>query len=203
MRTAGLRVLQLGKTMMVQLLSMRSPPRGRVASRVRFICVAMAVMSVLVRADRDCRAQSDVRVVTGIDGHYRVGCWTAVRVEGVRSDQRTGGEPQRSVLETRDGDGVRVAYEQVGSLDHGDWGYVVPGTEAAPLIIHGPSGILASTRFPIAGSPSRGASMVPSEMPWIVALGDSLGVDKIGANRLLGRDAALAVSMPQHAAGFP
>jgi hypothetical protein len=208
MRTAGLRLLQLGKTMMGQVLSMQSPPRSRVASLTQFIFIAVAVMSVLVFADRDCRAQSNVRVVTGIDGHYRVGCWTAVRVvdlggDDLGGDRLDGGKPQRSVLETRDGDGVRVAYEQVGSLSRGDWGYAVPGTEAAPLIIRGPSGILASTRFPIAGSPSRGASMVPSEMPWIVALGDPLGVNEIGANPLLRRDALMAVSMPDRAAGFP
>ncbi len=158
--------------------------------------VAALVMTALCASD--CMAQSDVRVVVGIDGHYRVGCWTAVRVaEGQHDDL------QQSVIETRDGDGVRVAYEQAGSLASGDWGYVVPGTEAAPLIIHGPSGIVASTRFPVLGSPSRGASMVPLEMPWIVAIGDPLGVNEIGANALLGRDALMAVSMPESAAGFP
>ncbi len=45
--------------------------------------------------------------------------------------------------------------------------------------------------------------MIPLKTPWIVAFGDPLGVDQIGANPLLNRDPMIAVSMPSDAGGFP
>ncbi len=155
--------------------------------------------SKLARADAATSPKSPTAdVIVGLEGHYRVGCWTALRVT---TDQ--GGAETSSSIETRDGDGVRVAYQQTTPLKKGTWGYVIPGSEAAPLIVRGDSQVLLSTRFPTLGSPSRGASMIPLTMPWIVAIGDPLGIDKIGANELLRRDALMAVSMPQSAAGFP
>lgn len=141
---------------------------------------------------------SEAEVVVGIAGHYRPGRWTGLRVvKGENVEERA------SVIETRDGDGVRVAYGQVAPLSIGTWGYAIPGSEATPLIIRGESETLLSTRFPTLGSPSRGESMIPRKMPWIVAFVDALGVDKIGANKLLNRDALMAVSTPKSAAGFP
>ncbi len=145
---------------------------------------------------------ADVRF--GIEGHYRVGRWTGVRVIA---------EPSTTSLETRDGDGVEVRYVQPetsaagtsgqDALGGGGWSYVIPGSEAAPLIVRDDSGIIATTRFPTVGSPSRGPAMIPLEMPWLVVLGDPLGVDQIGANELLDRDALVAVSRPSTADGFP
>ncbi len=139
------------------------------------------------------------KVSVGIDGHYRVGRWTGLRVEGA---------PSIRAIETRDGDGVEVRYLQPESSSSGGsggsaWSYAVPGSEAAPLIARDESGVVASTRFPTLGSPSRGPAMIPLEMPWLVVFGDPLGVDMIGANELLDRDALVAVSRPREAAECP
>ncbi len=139
------------------------------------------------------------KVAIGIEGHYREGCWTAMRLLG----EANGNAESSTLIETRDGDGVPVVYQQARPLSSGSWGYAIPGSEAAPLIIRGESKELLSTRFPMLDSPSRGASMIPRKMPWIVAIGNPLGVDKIGANELLDRDASIAVSMPTTAVGFP
>ncbi len=143
-------------------------------------------------------ARSVPEVIVGIEGHYRVGCWTAVRIVGSAS-----GIDNASLIETRDGDGVRVAYQQAQPLANGSWGYVIPGSEAVPLIVRGESEVLLTTRFPTLGSPSSGPSMIPLKMPWIVAIGDPLGVDQVGANEILNRDALIAVSIPKNADGFP
>jgi hypothetical protein len=139
------------------------------------------------------------KVSVGIDGHYRVGRWAGLRVEGA---------PSIRAIETRDGDGVEVRYVQPVSPSSGGsggvtWSYAVPGSEAAPLIVRDDSGVVVSTRFPTLGSPSRGAAMIPLEMPWLVVFGDPLGVDRIGANELLDRDALIAVSRPTEAAQCP
>ncbi|MDF1840843.1 MAG: hypothetical protein P1U77_05370 [Rubripirellula sp.] len=127
----------------------------------------------------------------GIEGHYRVGHWTAVQSPETAFDS----------IETRDGDGVEVRYGKPDPL--GQWGYVIPGSEAAPLMLRLDNEVVASTRFPTIGSPSRGPAMIPLETPWIVALGDPLGVDQIGYNEILGRDAVLAVSIPKNPQGLP
>lgn len=134
-------------------------------------------------------------VTVGIEGHYRVGRWTGVRLEGV----------SRAIasLETRDGDGVQVQYRQSQPIAGNGWGYVIPGSQAAPLILRADEEVILSTRFPTVGSPSRGPAMIPLKMPWIVAVGDPLGVDQIGANKLLGRDPMIAVSKPRHPGAFP
>lgn len=171
----------------------RWPSQGGIAPLAILVAISLGLSPSKVSF-----AQSAAEVVIGIEGHYRVGCWTAVRlVSGA------GGPSNSSVIETRDGDGVRVAYDQATPLTNNSWGYLVPGTEGAPLIVRGESQVLLSTRFPILASPSRGASMIPLKMPWIVAIGDPLGVDQIGANELLRRDALIAVSTPKSADRFP
>ena len=130
----------------------------------------------------------------GIQGHYRVGVWTGIRYSGSENIK---------TLETRDGDGAEVLYEQVGVLTDGDWAYAIPGSEAAPLILRNGEATIASGRFPTTGSPSRGAAMIPLDMNWIVVLGDPLGVDKVGANKLLNRDASIAVSQPTKSTELP
>ena len=130
-------------------------------------------------------------VQIGIEGHCRVGCWTGIRYLG--SDAVT-------AIETRDGDGVRVVYRQ---QPEAGWSYVIPGSEAAPLVIHGKDDVIRATRFPTLGSPARGVAMIPREMKWVVVFGDPMGIDTIGANKLLGRDAKIAVSKPQSPATLP
>lgn len=132
---------------------------------------------------------AEVRI--GIEGHYRVGHWTAVRTD----------ETEFDFLETRDGDGVEVRYRR--AAERGDWGYVIPGSEAAPLILRQGEDVVVSTRFPTLGSPSRGPAMIPLTTPWIVAIGDPLGVETIGFNEILGRDAIFAVSRPSEPKHLP
>ena len=122
-------------------------------------------------------------------------------------------------LETIDGDGVRVRYapfpgSKSGPLRGGELGYVVPGSEAAPLKIvqrvDDSNRDLVETRFPLAGDPSRGPAMIPPAMPWVVAIGDPLGVDRIGvSNVLVNKTSRIAVtritdpaSLPFHSLGF-
>jgi hypothetical protein len=137
----------------------------------------------------------------GITGHYRIGRWTAVRIHSAVED----GADELAIT-TVDGDGVRVVYdcpqEDVSGRE-AYFGYVVPGTEAAPITLRSQDKVLAQGRFPELGAPSRGPAAIPAGMTWVVCLGDPLGVDQIGANELLNRDAQIAVSIPQKAQELP
>ena len=137
-------------------------------------------------------ASSQIHV--GIQGHYRVGAWTGIRYDGKQNV---------TTLETRDGDGSEVRYEQVGGTSSGDWAYGVPGGEAAPLSLKNGDKTIAAGRFPTIGSPSRGPAMIPLGMNWIVVIGDALEVDEVGVNKLLNRDASIAVSKPTEPTAFP
>ena len=159
----------------------------------------------------------------GINGHYRAGHWTAIRTDAIPSELLSSNKLNGGglTLETTDGDGVIVKYQQF--LDRPSIGYCVPGTEAAPLVVRsGPikevgeqgqasddSRVLLRTRFPEAGVPAEGESMIPLGMPWVVVFGNSLGIDTIGANELLDRDSSVAVtkitdpqSIPDNVLGF-
>lgn len=157
----------------------------------RFLLTHLALVMLWLTATG---ASADDAATVGIGGHYRVGCWTGIRYSGGESV---------TTIETRDGDGVEVEYKQGRDLTESDWGYAIPGSEAAPLLLSGDGGRAITTRFPALGSPSRGAAMIPLEMPWIVVFGDPLGVDEIGANELLNRDALIAVSKPTVAMDLP
>ena len=157
-------------------------------------------------------------VVVGINGHYRVGRPTAIRMsESIRSALASepaseGGARSQFTLETLDGDGVRVGYGTYptaeGDSEPIELGYVVPGSEAAPLqiqrITEAGTEVVVQTRFPAAGRPDRGPSMIPAGMPWIVSVGDPLGVDQIGAsNVLLDKAARIAVTRIDSADRLP
>lgn len=138
-----------------------------------------------------CGTSIGAEVSVGIQGHYRVGHWTAVRVTDGEFD----------LIETRDGDGVEVRFEHTDP--ESPWGYAIAGSEAAPLILRRDEDAVLSTRFPTAGSPSRGPAMIPLKTPWIVVIGDPLGIDRIGYNEILGRDAVFAVSKPSLSNALP
>ncbi len=165
-------------------------------SRLATIVVALAMcLTANVTAEI---ANADDTVTVGLKGHYRVGRWTAVRVSTSAANGTNA-----STIETRDGDGHRVAFNQPSDLGDQNWGYVIAGSEAAPLIIRGEEDVMVSTRLPELGPPSKGPAMIPLHMPWIVAVGDALGIDQIGANELLNRDALLAVTKLTDASDFP
>ncbi len=133
-------------------------------------------------------------LLIGIDGFYRIGRWTGIR--------HPNGKPIRSV-KTRDGDGVEVTFNQASDRKTNEWSYALPGSEAAPLIVATKDGDDISTRFPTEGPPSGGPAMIPLEMPWIVAIGNTLGLDQLGVNELLDRDASIAVSNPKQPNSLP
>lgn len=151
-------------------------------------------------------ADSSGGVVVGINGHYRVGRVTAIHVDESNWPTDVPWTESRSdlKLETLDGDGVRARYDCFPTPDRseetGELGYVVPGSEAAPLVIRRiteaepDGGVVVQTRFPIFGVPSRGPSMIPSTMPWVITIGDTLGVETIGSSNVL-RDKAARVAV--------
>ncbi|MEO1525406.1 MAG: hypothetical protein AAFX06_08215 [Planctomycetota bacterium] len=172
------------------------PHRVSVAlHRLLFVFLALFV----VPASAQESESSDVHdsFVVGIRGHYRVGRTTAIRFLGDASN-----DSDAITLETLDGDGVRVNIDGFRPRPNGEVGYVVPGSEAAPLALT-VDGNRYETRFPIVGVPSRGASMIPSGMPWVVAIGDPLGVDRIGASDLLDRESRIGVTRVESADSLP
>ena len=157
-------------------------------------------------------------LVVGINGHYRVGRTTAVKLSDKVLTETSDIERSNLVMETLDGDGVRVrfgAYPSLSESDssaielaHRELGYIVAGSEAAPLTIRHVSGdsdqVVAQTRLPLQGMPSRGPAMIPPQMPWVISIGDPLGVDSIGAsNVLIDKGARIAVTRIESAAVLP
>jgi hypothetical protein len=161
--------------------------------------VLLALMAILPAAG--WAETPDVEVQIGIGGQFRVGQWTAVRIETPDA------APRRLRLETLDGDGGEVAYvdapvtEPAASTPAGrvQWRYVVPGLASAPLTIRaveaadkaadagGAAATLAKLRFPDAS--------IAADRPWLVVAGSPLGLDKIGENKLLDREAVAATTI--------
>ena len=160
-------------------------------AKVSILWLLVVIVGLSV-ADAQQPAQTSLQ--TGITGHYRVGCWTAIRMP--EGNERS--TDQVTIVETLDGDGMRVEYRQPPSQDDDRFLYAIPGSEAAPLKIILNSQTVHADRFPQqAESPSRGPSVVPLGMPWIVSVGDPLGIDTIGANELLNRASTIVVSKPE------
>ena len=175
------------------------------------------------------RAVSDSQgVVVGIEGHYRLGHLTAIRMS---SKDQASKDWQRGQLRivTRDGDGNDVSYSSYPPFDVAvdagrELGYVAVGVEAAPLALHaaGSNGdsdsdeasasdlsssaeqVVVQTRFPEAGNPLRGPALIPSQTPWVVSIGDPLGIDKLGtSNVMVDKLGSVAVTNVQSAASLP
>ncbi len=121
---------------------------------------------------------ADLAIQVGIDGVYRPGQWTALRLHEPQSDAL--------LVRTLDGDGVNVIFEQPRSAS--PWIYAVPGQMGVPLVISDLTGRkVHQGRF-------VGKSIEP-KMTWVVALGDTLGIETIGKNDLLNRESSVAVSV--------
>ncbi|MCC9599597.1 hypothetical protein LOC67_03415 [Stieleria sp. JC731] len=148
----------------------------------------------------------------GINGHYRLGHMTTVRLTD--PDVKAA---ENIVLETLDGDGVRVRYhasdikpgdQQNHELGSIELGLIVAGSEAAPVEVRssvdGQLQTVAKSRLPEAGNPALGPSLIPPNMPWVVAIGDPLGIDSLGtSNVLTDKLARIAVSKVASAAVLP
>ena len=182
------------------------------AQRIRraALCVAACIMvffscmgptaSATESIATDKRSPDEL-VSVAWEGRYRVGNWTGVRISTSQRENRS----ERTFVETRDGDGIPVRFGGKDAFNATDdqWIYVVPGSEAAPLRVLQDGKVIASQRFPILGSPSKGPSMIPRDMPWIVVFGDSLEIETIGSNKILKRDSTVVVSTPSHPSMIP
>jgi len=144
----------------------------------------------------------------GIGGVYRPGNWTAIRIVDWESDDPATAFVPISAVETLDGNGVRVRYTQptIGSEREptraSAWAYAAPGTAAAPLVIYGESAGDGIGAQPIHRGRFSGMAIEPSK-PWVVVIGDSLGIEQIGRNELLGRESSVAVSQIHRGADVP
>lgn len=141
----------------------------------------------------------------GIGGIFRVGCWTGLHWgDGTSASDA-------AIVETLDPDGVRTRFLQSGVSGSSDgtkpskaedpaansrWVYAVPGSSAAPLKVINDAGMTVwSGRF--------GGQAIEPGTPWIVIIGDLLGIDEIGKNDLLGRGASVAVAKIGRARELP
>ncbi|TVP93949.1 MAG: DUF4350 domain-containing protein [Planctomycetaceae bacterium] len=146
---------------------------------------------------------SSAELRVGINQIYRIGHWTGVRWTEVSSgndgDLSSISGPTVAAIETLDPDGVRVRFEQPAPTDASGpapWSYAVPGSSTAPLRL------LDSSGEPIWNGRFAGRPIEPST-PWVVVIGEPLGIERIGQNELLGREATVAVSTIETAADLP
>ncbi len=130
----------------------------------------------------------------GIAERYQVGRWTQLRIEGATAGQLL-------EFETLDGDGVRLLQRATvpasGRLQH----YLPAGPLGAPLTIRpiDEDGLAGS----IVWRTRLSRSLATEQRPWVVALGDALGMDKIGRSLLLGDEGSLDVSLIGSAEQLP
>lgn len=142
--------------------------------------------------------------VVGISGVYRVGHWTGLHRPGdglADASASARAIAATDAIETLDPDGVRVRFTQGQILSTSNassdaWAYAVPGEAGAPLRwLDAEGNIITQGRF-------AGRAIEPS-LPWVVAIGDSLGIEQIGRNELLAREASVAVSRVDSAGDLP
>ncbi len=171
------------------------------ASRVAWVCLGLlVVLEGPLAGYTPLAAQSEhgeagaATTRLGICEHYRVGHWTGVRIDDSIGSRIAG-------MQTIDGDGVRVSYlgpdPATGDpTTGGRWIYAVPGSDGAPIEWLDRDGQpIGSARFP--------ATAVEPSKPWIVIVGDSLGIEKIGVNDLLNRGSSVAASLIEDADQLP
>ena len=127
-----------------------------------------------------------IDVHCGIDGVYRASQWSMFRTLDPAA--------KIAMVETLDGDGVRVQYRQPESNPR-NVSYAVPGGSYGPLTIRSAEATLYDGR--LSGRP------IEPNVPWVVVLGDTLGVEAIGKNELLGKEATVAVSVIDDAIKCP
>lgn len=166
----------------------------------------VAVFCLVSSSAAQSTETSSSQVQIGIAGQYRVGQWTGIRLDFAED----GNMPLH--VETIDGDGVDVSYVDASSdrKAKSKWRYVIPGLASAPLTIRGgddqeeasgDASVLRRLRFP--------DESIAADRPWLLVVGDPMGLDLIGKNELLNR-APLATTtviqdpqtLPDHWLGF-
>ena len=137
-------------------------------------------------------------VQIGLDGLFRVGRWAAI--SGTPLDAA-----ETISVTTEDGDGVEVQFMtppvKVGDQDR-RWAYAKPGAQAAPLRVSTGDRVVVDRRFPIDGSLRKRPVAIADSTPWVVVLGDTLGIDQLGVN-VIRKDPIVAVSRMSDASMLP
>lgn len=155
----------------------------------------------------------------GIDGLYRVGRWTSITFPDPTGDPID--NDQTWSLETRDGDSTPVRFvsgspDKTSSPDRTSdrrpdqnsadsdrvRRFIKCGSEAAPLTIRRNEDVCYDGRLPAIGRLSQRPTMIPDSKPWIVSIGDSLGLESLGVD-VINKEPRVAVSKIQNAAMMP
>ena len=125
-------------------------------------------------------------VAIGIDGRLRVGRWTPVRVDDVDAG---GGAVS---VTTRDGEAVETTFH---TETDGSTGYARFASATAGYRVTRGDVVVGEGRWDGSGPGGDDVQTVSTRTPWVVALGDALGIDDSGVS-VLRRRAAVAVSRP-------
>ena len=141
----------------------------------------------------------------GIDGLFRLGHWTPIRIDG------NGDGDDRWAVETIDGDGAPIRYRGTGRLGYAKIGVggssvtaIRPAAQGAAQGAAPDTGgrIVWQRRF----SPDQDLLSRPSPVfagtPWVVTLGDALGIDQVGIN-VVERQPDVAVSVVRQSSALP
>ncbi len=159
---------------------------------------------------------ADLNADFGLAGHFRTGRWASLRISGdAILEAGVGGLIE---VETLDGDGVRYVQRHSLGAEHVDakecWTYCPAGPVSSPLEVRvfksNPDTNSDANSTPLAKWSMRLLDgNVTIDRPWVVTLGDTLGIDRIGQSELLGVSGSLDVSamvspekLPNDALGY-
>lgn len=140
-----------------------------------------------------------IAVEVGIGGRYRPGRWMQVRVDNLQA-----GPTDVLELETLDGDGVRyVQRHTVRSTDGESERWYLPagpaGTELQVRLQGGTDDADVKSQW----STRLLEGAVAIDRTWVVAIGSTLGIDRIGESELLQAAGVIDVSLIDNAIKMP
>lgn len=163
------------------------------------LMIFLTVLSPLAVAE-------ELEVRAGIDGRYRIGRWMPLHIRGAAAGSSV-------EIATLDGDGVRIVQRAqvpaAGDPARGFHRYVQAGPMGSPLEVRRLAAAEGDASAEGEGATTRawririGEGAVAVSRPWVVAIGDPLGLDMIGRNELLGLPGSVAVSRPTDVAELP
>jgi hypothetical protein len=142
-------------------------------------------------------------VEVGVAGRYRPGRWMQVRVDNLQL-----GATDVLELETLDGDGVRYVQRHTVRRTAGS----IAGQAERYYLPAGPTGTELQVRL-LGGTADAGSKWnwstrllegaVAIDRTWVVAIGSSLGIDRIGESELLQAAGVIDVSLIDNALKMP
>ncbi|MEM6691258.1 MAG: hypothetical protein AAF664_17665, partial [Planctomycetota bacterium] len=100
--------------------------------------------------------------LAALGGYYRLGRWLGIPVERFQKS-----EDDVITIETRDGHGIPVRYDNVVeqvTKRTGKWIYLTATSEAAPIDIYRNGELLERRRLPEAGPVEQGATLLPANV---------------------------------------